>query len=145
MYPGVRLLVGRGGGGPVREYRNDPKTITEAIMLNEGIVINDSAVLVKSELLRQLWRLKRTTPNGLERAVFEALTGGKREDIDWSVEDNKAGYFTWIKTFDVLIGELVEDGYLTVEREDEGRVLVATAKEPDLGISQVAHPSPSES
>jgi hypothetical protein len=112
----------------------------EAIMLNEGIVINDSATLVKTEMLRQVWKLRRTTPDELERAVFEALTGGKREDIDWDVEDNKAGYFQWTKTFDSLIGELVDDGYLLVQEEDDGNVLVSTDKEPDIEVSQMVYP-----
>lgn len=109
-------------------------------MLNEGIVTNNSKTSIKSEMVRQLWTLQRTTPDELERAVFETITGGKREDIDWEVEDNKAGYFLWTKTFDGLISELEEDGYLSVEKEGEGSVLVAAEKDPDTDISQFVYP-----
>lgn len=111
-------------------------------MLNEGVVSGDSRALVKSVMVRQLHKLQRTTPDALERAVFEALTGGSREDIDWDVQDNQAGYFLWTKTFDGLITELEEDGYLAVEEEKEGSVLVPTDKEPDIDLSQVNHPRP---
>jgi hypothetical protein len=111
-------------------------------MLNEGIVTGDSKALVKSEMIRQLHKQQRTTPDALERAVFEALTGGRREDVDWEVEDNKAGYFLWTKTFDGLISELQEDGYLVVEKEGDGSVLVPTDKEPDIDVSQMNYPKP---
>ncbi len=75
--------------------------------------------------------------------MFTALTGGKREDIDWEVEDNKAGYFLWTKTFDSLITELEEDDYLVIEQEGEGSVLVATENEPDISVSQLAYPKDS--
>ena len=31
-------------------------------------------------------------------------------DVDWSVVDNQAGYYLWLRSFDQLVGELVEDG-----------------------------------
>ena len=51
----------------------------------------------------------------LEAAVFTALVGHSRDEIDWDVEDNKAGYYTWVKSFDQLIQELIEDGYMLTE------------------------------
>jgi hypothetical protein len=111
-------------------------------MLNEGIVTSDSKALVKSEMVRQLHELKKATPDELERAVFTAITGGSREDIDWEVEDNKAGYFLWTKTFDGLITELEDDGYLVVEKEGDGSILAATEKQPDMEVSQMNYPKP---
>jgi len=114
-------------------------------MLNEGIVVNDDKTLVKSEIIRQLARLGRTTPDDLERAVFKALTGGTRSEIDWDIEDNKAGYFLWTKTFDGLITELDEDGYLRVEDSLEGKYLVGTELGEGLEVSQLVYPSPPSS
>jgi hypothetical protein len=112
-------------------------------MLNEGIVTSDSKTLVKSTMLRKLWKRQRTTPDELERAVFEELTGGSREDIDWDVEDNKAGYFLWAKSFDGLITELVEDGYIQIVEEDGNSVLVAAEIDPTIDVSQMVQPTDS--
>ena len=72
------------------------------MVLNEGIVTSDTKIKMKSEMLRQLAVLEQATPDEWERAVFESLTGQKREDVDWDVEDNHAGYYTWIRSFDQL-------------------------------------------
>lgn len=110
---------------------------------NEGIIANDAKVLVKSEMLRQLWAVKRTTPDAWERATFGALTHGQaREDVDWEFEDNQAGYYTWIKAFDRLIEELIDDGYVKVVDSGGGeRELQATQVDPGIEYSQVVHPS----
>jgi hypothetical protein len=107
-------------------------------MLNEGLVVNDSTALVKSEIVNQLRRLGRATTDELERAVFQALVGHNREDVDWSVEDNQAGYYTWIKSFDHLITELIEDG--SILYEDKGRV-APTEAEPRDEYSFLVYPS----
>jgi len=110
--------------------------------LNEGIIMNDSKALMKSEMLRQLGLLKETTPDQWERSVFESLTGHKREDVDWGVEDNQAGYYAWILSFDNLISELEEDGYVRVEDADGNRkVLMATESDPPDDYSQFVYPS----
>ena len=110
-------------------------------MLNEGIITNDAKSLVKSEMIRQLWRVKETTPEQWERRVFEALTGGRREDVDWSFEDNQAGYYTWIKSFDQLIEELVEDGYVKIETKGDGdRTLRPASVDPPLDYSFAVYP-----
>ena len=96
-------------------------------MLNEGLIVNDTTALVKSEIVSQIRRLGRSTPDELERAVFDALVGRSREEVDWDIEDNQAGYYTWVKSFDKLAGELVEDGYILA---DEARGLVPTDAEP---------------
>ncbi|MBC8874146.1 MAG: hypothetical protein H8E44_32305 [Planctomycetes bacterium] len=111
-------------------------------MLNEGIVVNDAAVLVKSEIINQIRRLGPTSPDELEQVVFESLTGHKREEVDWDIEDNQAGYYTWLKSFDQLIEELVQDGYILVERQGDGpeRVIAPTEKLPSIDYSQLVHP-----
>jgi hypothetical protein len=76
------------------------------MVLNEGILKSDCTIEIKSEMIRRLSKLKEVTPGLWEGAVFEALTGKKREDVDWTVEDNQAGYYTWIGSFDQLIAEL---------------------------------------
>ena len=106
-------------------------------MLNEGIIVNDAAALVKSEMVRQIRRLDSATPDDLVRAVFKALTGHDREEVDWDLEDNQAGYYTWLRSFDDLITELVEDGYVRIEKP--GR-LVPTESEPHGEYSHLVYP-----
>ena len=111
-------------------------------MVNEGIISSDSAVLIKSEMIRQLNALGPTTPDAWERSVFKALTGHDRDEVDWSVEDNHAGYYTWIKSFDRLIGELVEDGYVRVEPAEgsKQRTLIPVQTDPPIDYSQLVYP-----
>ena len=52
--------------------------------------------------------------------MFKSITGHSREDVDWDVEDNQAGYYTWLKSFDQLAQELVEDGF-AAEIEVDGK------------------------
>lgn len=109
-------------------------------MLNEGFITNDSKTLVKSEMIRQLHRLGPTTPDLWERAVFEALTSGRREDVDWDFEDNRKGVFLWIKTFDELIGELIEDGHVTEQEVEGGKTLVPTQTDVPIQYSHLVYP-----
>ncbi len=92
-------------------------------MINEGFIFNDSPVLLRSEMIREIRRLDCATRDELERAVFAAVTDHKREDVDWEIEANQAGYYMWMRSFDQFITELIEDGYIRVEEE---RGLVAT-------------------
>ena len=110
-------------------------------MLNEGIILNDTTTLMKTEMVKQLHKLGTTDPEHWERAVFEALTGGSREDVDWEIEDNKAGYYTWVKAFDGLIGELAEDGHVKRERVDDGWVLRPVETVDPLDFSHLVYPS----
>lgn len=110
-------------------------------MLNEGLIVNDTTALVKSEMVKQSRRLGPTTPDALERAVFKAITGHEREEVDWDVKDNQAGYYSWIKSFDRLIGELIEDGYIRAEGQ-EHRQLMPTEAEPQSGYSHLVYPKP---
>ena len=106
-------------------------------MLNEGLILNDTKSLVKSEIVKQSRCLGPTTPDQLEAAVFTALVGHSRDEIDWDVEDNEAGYYTWVKSFDQLIQELIEDGYMLSE---ESGTLVPTEEEPLSEYSHLVYP-----
>ena len=88
-------------------------------------------------MVKQIRRLGPTTPDQFERAVFKALTGHDREEVDWDQEDNQAGYYTWVKSFDQLINELVEDGYILVE---ERRVLKPSEADPQVDYSHLVYP-----
>ena len=108
--------------------------------LNEGIIAGDNKIHVKSEMLRHLARLEETTPDLWERSVFESLTGHTREDVDWSIEGNHAGYYTWIRSFDQLISELEEDGFVKkVSADGEKKVLKKTDWDPSIEYSELVH------
>ena len=110
-------------------------------MINEGIIASHSKIVVKSEMLKQLWTLGPTDADTWERALFRTMVGVEREDVDWDFQDNQAGYFTWIKSFDQLIGELVEDGYVQVEHVDgsKDRYLVPTERDGSIDYSQLVY------
>ena len=110
-------------------------------MLNEGIITSDARSLVKSEMLKQLWSAKQTTPDDWERAVFSSLTGQTREDVDWEFEDNQAGYYTWLKTFDRYAGELVEDGFVDSTERDGAKLFIALEADPAIGWSPLVGPA----
>jgi hypothetical protein len=111
------------------------------VTLNEGIIASDTSMVMKSEMLRQLDLLQETTPDEWERAVFESLTGFRREDVDWDVADNQAGYFTWIRSFDELITELEDDGYVqVVDKGGNRKALRKTEWDPTLDYSQSVYP-----
>jgi len=82
-------------------------------------------------------RKPNVAPAELERAVFKALTGHGPEEVDWDVEDNQAGYHAWINSFDRLIHELIEDGYILAEAPD---ILVATEAERRGEYSYLVYP-----
>ncbi|OHB67976.1 MAG: hypothetical protein A2V70_09820 [Planctomycetes bacterium RBG_13_63_9] len=107
-------------------------------MLNEGVIVNSASTLVKSEMVKQIRRLGRATSEELERAVFKALTGHDREEVGWGVEDNQAGCYTWLKSFEQLLGELIEDGYMI---EEEPKTFTATPAEPQSEYSYLVYPS----
>ena len=52
-------------------------------MLNEGLILNDSSALLKSEIIIQIRRLGPTSPHELEAAVFKALVGQDKCEVDW--------------------------------------------------------------
>ena len=106
-------------------------------MLNEGLIVNDTTALVKSEIVSQIRRLGATTPDQLERAVFKAIVGHDRDEVDWEIEDNQAGYYTWVKSFDALVQELLTDGYMVA---DPSGSLVPTEAEPLSEYSHLVYP-----
>ena len=106
-------------------------------MLNEGIVVNDTIALLKSSVTDHIRRIGTTTPEQLERAVFHAMVGHNREDVDWSVEDNQAGYYSWIRSFDQCVIELIEDGVIL---QNEDGTLVPTEAEPSSDPSFLVYP-----
>ena len=110
-------------------------------MLNEGLILNDTAALMKSEIVNQIRRIGPSAPDHLERAVFKSLVGHSREEVDWDVEGNQAGYYTWVKSFDRLVGELIEDGYIVTE---EPNILAPTETDPVSEYSHLAYPLKSQ-
>ena len=62
----------------------------------------------------------------------------EREEVDWDVEDNQAGYYSWLKSFDQMVKELVEDGYM-LEEGDPPR-LVPTETEEHSEYSFLTYP-----
>ena len=107
-------------------------------MLNEGLIHNDTMALVRSAIVDQIRKLGPTSPNQLERAVFKALVGHDRDEVDWDIEDNQAGYYIWLKSFDQRIDELIEDGHI---RTDKRGTLIPTAAEPRSDKSPPAPPA----
>jgi hypothetical protein len=112
-------------------------------MLNEGIVRPDARQLMKTEMIRELHELKRATPLHWQHAVFKRCTGEEWTELDWDHEDNKAGAFLWTKSFDQLIGELVEDGFIREARDEKTgeAVLVPVDVDPDIDWSKFVYPS----
>jgi hypothetical protein len=113
-------------------------------MLNEGILINDTATMMKSEMIKQIRRLKSTTPDKWERSVFWAITGYDRDEIDLEVEDNVIAYRTWVRNFDRLIRELVDDNYVRSVDADDGRggmMLVPTETDPAIDFPHLVYPT----
>jgi hypothetical protein len=111
-------------------------------MLNEGIVKPDIRQLMKTEMIRELHALGGATPSDWQEAVFKRMTGEEFSELDWDFEDNHAGAFLWTKSFDELIQELVEDGFV---REAEGEnsaapFLVPEDVDPDINWSKFVYP-----
>ena len=115
----------------------------EGTMLNEGIVKPDVRQLMKTEMIRELHQLGSATPLRWQHAVFKRCTGEDFASLDWDHEDNKAGAFLWTKSFDQLIGELVEDGFV-LEAQDESSgeaILVPVDVDPDIDWTRFVYPS----
>jgi len=107
-------------------------------MLNEGILTEDPKTRIKSEMLRQIWKTGRTTPEQWERLVYSAMTGKTREDLALHDQETQVVYHRWVRSFDRLVGELVDDGYVSVEESAEGKQLVANddLAPPDFSVAQ---------
>jgi hypothetical protein len=111
-------------------------------MLNEGIVRQDTRQLMKTEMIRELHELGGATPLRWQHAVFKRCTGEDFTDLDWTHEDNKAGAFLWTKSFDQLIEELVEDGFVRLaEDESTGEAIMLPVEvDPDIDWSRFVYP-----
>jgi len=92
-------------------------------MSNRIAVVEETSASLKAQMLRQLRLLGEATSDGWERAVFQALTGGTREDVDWDQQEDYAGYALWLQTFGLLVAELVTEGAVLRE-ERNGRVVM---------------------
>jgi len=111
------------------------------MILNEGVIFTDTSAAMKSEMIRQLDLLKETTPTEWEKAVFESLTGYRRDDVDWDVPGSQAAYYMWIRSFDSLISELKEEGYVNVVEKGANRKVLRKAEgDPKLEFSQFVYP-----
>ena len=122
---------------PPGAYRED------GTMLNEGIIKPDVRQLMKTEMIREIHQLGSATALLWQHAVFKRCTGEEFTNLDWDHEDNKAGAFLWTKSFDQLIGELVEDGFVC-EAQDEGSgeaILVPVDVDPDIDWTRFVYPS----
>lgn len=86
--------------------------------------------------MSELDQLKQTDSKTWEGNVFKKLTGYNRDEVDFELEDNQAGYYTWIKSFDKLIQELVDDGYVRVfeSTERQKNVYSLGAVDPPIGV-----------
>jgi hypothetical protein len=110
-------------------------------MLSEGIITDDAKSLLKSEMLKQLWLTKQTTPEAWERNVFKTITGLYPEEMDFDLEDNHAGYYTWIRAFDRLISELIDDGYVSEKILEGKKLLVMNEPESESELGPAVHES----
>ena len=113
-------------------------------MLNEGILVSDTTTMMKSEMIKQIRRLKSTTPDQWERSVFWAITGYDRDEIDFEVDENVTAYRTWIRNFDRLIQELAEDNFVRSVSADDGSggmMLVPNETDPAIGYSHLVYPT----
>jgi hypothetical protein len=81
--------------------------------------------VLKSEMVHQLRLMGEATAAAWEQTVFKALTGRRREDLDWSYAENVSGYELWIATFTQLVAELIRDGSVVREVRDGRGILFA--------------------
>lgn len=113
-------------------------------MLNEGILISDTTTMMKTEMINQIRRLKSTTPDQWERSVFWAITGHDRDEINFEVDENVTAFRTWIRNFDRLVQELVEDKFVRSVSADDGSggmMLVPMETDPVLDYSHLVYPA----
>jgi hypothetical protein len=98
-------------------------------MINEGRIVEDRKARVRSVMVQEIRRLGPTTANEWQEKTYQALTGIAPENLDLSDEETGKVYFTWVRTFDGLVDELIDDGYVTLQEREGEWVLVPTAEE----------------
>ena len=94
-------------------------------MSSQIAVIEVTNASLKACMLAQLRLLEEATSDAWERAVFRSLTGGTREDVDWSHRENFAGYALWVQTFGHLVAELITEGAVLTMKRDGKFVMFA--------------------
>jgi hypothetical protein len=119
------------------------RTGEEQTMLNEGIIKPDARQLMKTEMIQELHELGGTTPLRWQHAVFKRCTGEDWSEVDWSYEDNKAGAFLWTKSFDQLVEELVDEGFVCQAQDEKSgeAILVPVDVDPDIDWSRFVYPT----
>ena len=119
------------------------RTGEEQAMLNEGIIKPDARQLMKTEMIQELHVLGGTTPLRWQHAVFKRCTGEDFTELDWDHEDNKAGAFLWTKSFDQLVEELVDEGFVCQAQDKKSgeAILVPVDVDPDIDWSRFVYPS----
>lgn len=94
-------------------------------MRNEDAVTRETNAAVKSTMMQVIRKIGPSDAGTWEQAVFRGLTGHAHEEVDWDFEDNHAGYYLWIRTFEGLIAELLEDGHVRVIEHGDGKAFEA--------------------
>jgi hypothetical protein len=110
-------------------------------MLDEGTTLTSTPATLRSAMVRQIVRLGHATADEWERAVFESIIGGRREDVDWEFQDNQAGYYMWLKSFDRYARQLVADGFVDVVVRDGQRLFLAFETDPPIDWSAFPLPA----
>jgi hypothetical protein len=107
-------------------------------VVNEGIVRPDIRQLMKTEMMRELQELGGATPQRWQEAVFKRITGEEFSELDWDFEHNHAGAFLWTRSFDELIRELVEDGFVRdgESKDSTERMIVPVDSDPEINWSR---------
>ena len=99
-------------------------------MINEGRIVEDRKARVRSVMVQEIQRLGPTTPNEWQHQTYHVLTGIDPDKLDLSDVETEKTYFTWVRTFDTLIDELIDDGYVTLREHNGEWLLVPTEEEP---------------
>ena len=118
------------------------RTGEEQAMLNEGIIKPDTRQLMKTEMIQELHQMGGATPLRWQHAVFKRCTGEDWAEVDWSYEDNKAGAFLWTKSFDQLVEELVDEGFVCQAQDESSgeAILVPAEVDPEIDWSRFVYP-----
>ena len=87
----------------------------------EGRISHAIRKATTADLMRQLGQLGAASADAWERAVFTALNGRLREDLDLELDENRTEYGVWIRSFDRLKAQLLANEQVRVTSTDEGR------------------------
>ena len=87
-------------------------------------IFEETPASLRAQMLHELRLLGEATAPTWERAVFRALTGRQRDDLDWDHGENYLGYIAWLRAFAHSVAELVTEGAVVVEERDGETILV---------------------